>query len=190
MPASRREFMGLVTGLAGAGAVAPWLGRAAFAAGTDPDLAVVNANVYTVDAGMPRAQGFAVTAGRFSAVGSSEDMRALAGRRTQVFDARGMTIVPGFIDAHNHAPGTVLLYEVLVGNPFDVAFVTVESIVDKLAARARDTPPGTWVEGFFFDDTKVKDGRTLTVHDLDQVSRVHPVAVRHRGGKPDRGRGP
>ena len=44
------------------------------------------------------------------------------------------------------------------------------------------TPPGTWVEGYFFDDTKVKDNRALNVHDLDQVSKDHPVVVHHRGG--------
>ena len=43
-----------------------------------------------------------------------------------------MTVVPGFIDCHNHAGGEVLLYEVLVGNPFEVEFVTIHSIVDKL----------------------------------------------------------
>ena len=93
-----------------------------------------------------------------------------------------MTIVPGFIDCHNHAGGTTLLYEVLVGNPFEVEFVTIASIVEKLRAKARETPPGTWVEGYFFDDTKVKDKRQLNVHDLDQVSTEHPVVVRHRGG--------
>ena len=71
----------------------------------------------------------------------------------------GMTIVPGFIDCHNHAGGKTLLYEVLVGNPFEVEFVTIASIVDKLRAKARQTPPGTWVEGYFYDDTKVKDKR-------------------------------
>ena len=93
-----------------------------------------------------------------------------------------MTIVPGFIDCHNHAGGSTLLYEVLVGNPFEVEFVTIGSIVDKLRAKAQATPPGTWVEGFFFDDTKLKDGRALNVHDLDQVSTEHPVVVHHRGG--------
>ncbi len=39
-----------------------------------------------------------------------------------------------------------------------------------------------WVEGQFFDDTKVRDGRQLNVHDLDKVSTQHPVAVHHRGG--------
>jgi predicted amidohydrolase YtcJ len=75
-----------------------------------------------------------------------------------------------------------LLYEVLVGNPFVVEFVTIDSIVEKLRAKARETPPGTWVEGYFFDDTKVKDNRQLNVHDLDRVSKDHPVVVRHRGG--------
>ena len=61
-------------------------------------------------------------------------------------------------------------------------FVTINSIIDKLRTKARQTPPGTWVEGFFFDDTKVKEQRELNVHDLDEVSVEHPVVVRHRGG--------
>jgi predicted amidohydrolase YtcJ len=93
-----------------------------------------------------------------------------------------MTIVPGFIDTHNHAPGTTLLYEVLVGNPFEVEFVTIQSIVEKLRERARQTPAGQWVTGYFHDDTKLRDGRLLTLQDLDQVSRDHPVVVQHRGG--------
>jgi predicted amidohydrolase YtcJ len=56
-----------------------------------------------------------------------------------------------FIDCHNHAPGTTLMYDVLVGNPYEVEFVTIDSIVDKLRAKAMDTPADTWVEGYFFD---------------------------------------
>jgi predicted amidohydrolase YtcJ len=175
---NRRGFLKLAgAGMTGA-ACGPW----ARAAEQDPDLVVVNAKVYTVDAGASKAEAFLVQGGRFSAVGTSAGMRALAGKGTQTFDARGMTIVPGFIDCHNHAPGNVLLYEVVVGNPYVVEFVTIASIVDKLRAKARETPPGTWVEGFFFDDTKLKDNRQLNVHDLDQVSKDHPVAVHHRGG--------
>ena len=148
----------------------------------DPDLVVLNAKVYTVDAARPRAEAFAIARGRFVAVGTTAEIEALAGARTQRFDARQMTIVPGFVDCHNHAGGTTLLYEVLVGNPFEVEFVSIASIIDKLRAKARSTPPGTWVEGFFFDDTKLTDKRALNVHDLDQVSTEHPVAVHHRGG--------
>ena len=137
---------------------------------------VRNANVYTVDARLPRAEAFAIRGGRFLAVGTNAEIGSLASKGAQVFDAQGMTIVPGFIDCHNHPVGERLLYEVAVGNPFDVEFVTIDSILDKLTAKARQTPPGHWVEGFFYDDTKVKDKRPLTIHDLDKVSKDHPVA--------------
>jgi predicted amidohydrolase YtcJ len=184
----RRDFMGL-SGAGMAGLLAtpllptPWsVSRALAAVDQDPDVIVTNAKVYTVDPAMPRAEAFAVKAGRFVAVGSTEQVKALIGKRTRTVDAKQMTVVPGFVDAHNHAPGAILLYEILVGNPYEVEFVTIDSIVEKLRARARETPPGFWVEGFFFDDTKLKDKRPLDVHDLDRVSREHPVSVRHRGG--------
>ena len=169
--------MGLAGMLAG-----PWQRAAAAAEGPDIDLVVSNANVYTVDSRTPKAEAFAVKGGRFTAVGRNSEIRGLIAKGTQTFDARRMTIVPGFIDTHNHATGTTLLYEVLVGNPYEVEFVTIASIIDKLRTKARQTPPGTWVEGYFFDDTKLKDNRPLDVHDLDQVSTDHPVAVHHRGG--------
>jgi len=147
-----------------------------------PELVVFNARVITVDSRQPRAEAFALKNGRFLAVGSNADVRNLIQPGTPTWDAQGATIVPGFIDTHNHAGGTTLLYEVLVGNPFEVEFVTIDSIIQKLRDRAARTPPGVWVEGYFFDDTKVKDGRKLTIHDLDQVSKDHPVAVHHRGG--------
>ena len=170
--------------LAGGGLVAPaTLARAQKNAGTAaPDLVVFNARVITVDPSQSRAEAFAIKDGRFLAVGSSADVRNLVRQGTPTWDAKGAAIVPGFIDTHNHAPGATLLYEVLVGNPFEVEFVTVDSIIQKLRARAAQTPPGYWVEGYFFDDTKVKDGRPLTIHDLNQVSKDHPVAVHHRGG--------
>src|SRR4029450_1732217 len=156
--------------------------QAGTAGGRDPDAIVVNAVVYTMDSRAQRAEAFAVTNGRFTAVGSTSDIKGLAGKNTQTFDAKGMTVLPGFIDCHNHAGGEVLLNEVLVGNPFEVECVSIRSIIDKLIARAQQTPPGTWVEGYFFDDTKLKDKRALTIKDLDEVSREHPVIVRHRGG--------
>ena len=180
---NRRKFVSLagagIAGLAGG----PWV-RTVSAAVPEPDadLVVLNAKVYTVDSALPKAEAFAVKAGRFTAVGSTEDIKGLIGKRTQTFDAKQMTVVPGFIDCHNHAPGEMLLYEVLVGNPYVVEFVTIDSIIEKLRAKAQKTPPGMWVEGFFFDDTKVKDNRQLNIHDLDQVSKDHPVVVRHRGG--------
>ena len=135
---SRRDFIGL-TGAGFAGAVAGGgLGVASATAASpdaqdaDADLVVLNAKVYTIDSRLPRVEAFAVKADRFVAVGTTADIRGLVGKSTRTFDARQMTIVPGFTDCHNHAGGDVLLFEVLVGNPFEVEFVTIGSIVEKM----------------------------------------------------------
>ena len=126
---NRRRFLGLTGAGIASVACRPWVSNAAAAGTSEPDLVVFNAKVYTVDSGAPKAEAFAVKAGRFTAVGSTAEIRALIGKTTQTFDARQMTIVPGFIDCHNHAPGNTLLYDVLVGNPYVVEFVTISSIV-------------------------------------------------------------
>ena len=126
-----------------------------------------------MDVGTPRADAFAIKDSRIIAVGSNSAIRALMGRRTQTYDAQRMTILPGFVDCHDHAGGTMLLYEVLVGNPFEVEFVTIDSIIEKLRAKARTLPEGTWVDGYFHDDTKLKDKR---------LARYGLTSVHHEGG--------
>ena len=110
-------------------------------AAQDPDLIVFNAKVYTVDSRTPRAEAFAVKDGRFVAVGSTRGHHGARrqGQRSDRCEADDRR--PGFIDCHNHATGNVLLYEVLVGNPYVVEFVTIASIVEKLRAKAQRRPP-------------------------------------------------
>src|ERR1700743_437313 len=167
----RREFLEGI-GITSALLVgASWFGFGrVLADAATPDMIVVNARITTMDAAKPRAQAFAVKAGRFTAVGTTEQIKTLAGPKTQVYDAKGMMVVPTFNDTHSHGGGVILLYDVLVGNPFGVEYVPIPSIIDKPKGRAAKTPPGYWVEGFYFDDAKVKDNRALTAKDLDQVS--------------------
>ena len=139
------------------------------------DLAVINARVYTVDDALPRAEAFAVRGDRFIAVGSTDDVRNLVGPDTEVIDAGGMTVTPGFIDTHSHPSGVNELYGV------NTNLRTVAEIQAALRTKALDTPPGRWVRGFMFDDTKVVDGPLHRTH-LDEAVPGHPVNVAHRGG--------
>src|SRR6185295_183727 len=66
------------------------------------NLVVRHANVITVDINQPRAESFAVMAGKFVAVGGDEKIAPLIGPHTKVLDLKGKTVVPGFIDAHLH----------------------------------------------------------------------------------------
>ncbi len=178
---SRKEFLGFGAALAGAAtasAVSP--GLATYAAQTappqreEPDLIVVNAKVYTVDTALPRAEAFAIRNGRFMAVGSTADVRNLATSRTQVIDAQGMTVTPGFIDCHCHVSGVAELYSV------NANVRRVRELQANLRAAADKTPPGQWVTAVMFDDTKLDV--PLTRRQLDEVSKDHPIAVNHRGG--------
>jgi predicted amidohydrolase YtcJ len=143
---------------------------------TEADFIVVNGRVYTSDPSLPRAEAFAVKDGRFLAVGTNADVRNLATARTRVIDAARMTVTPGFIDAHCHPSGVNELYSV------NTNLRSIAAIVAALRKKASETPPGFWVTGFMFDDTKLDDTRPLHRRDLDEVSRDHPVSVAHRGG--------
>jgi predicted amidohydrolase YtcJ len=179
---SRSEFLGFGAAIAGAGTAASTgldlfaqsPAGAAAAQAVEPDLIVVNARVYTVDAAQPRAEAFAVKNGRFVAVGSSSDVRNLATARTRVVDAGGQTVTPGFVDTHCHVSGVGELYSV------NANVRRVRELQANLKAKADKTPAGQWVEGIMFDDTKLDV--VLTKRFLDEVTRDHPLVVNHRGG--------
>ncbi len=184
---SRAEFLRAAGALAGALGLGEWPVFAqssaqaeSAGAATAADLVVLNARVLTIDPAMPRAEAFAVRNGRFIAVGRTSDVKNLVGRGTEVIDATGMTVVPGFIDTHVHPGGTDELTKVNMSLP------TIAKIQDALRERATTTPPDTWIEGFSYDDTKVVDEtgkyRRLTRRDLDAAVSDHPVRVSHRGG--------
>lgn len=175
---TRGEFLGLsalLLGAAGCGRMAD-SGGASGDDGRAIDLAVINARVFTMDAAQPQAEAFAVSRGRFVAVGSSDAIRNLVSSQTEVIDAGGMTVTPGFIDCHCHPSGVNELYGV------DLDLRSVAAIQAALRVKAADTPPGHWVSGFKFDDTKVEEGRRLHRTDLDEAVPDHPVSVSHRGG--------
>ena len=172
---SRRDAFGLaafatVPALAGAASPRPSV------TAIEPDLVLVNGRVLTIDPSRPNAEAFAVKDGRFVAIGSSADIRALVTRNTQVIDAQRMTVTPGFIDAHCHPGEVEELYDV------SADLRSIREIQAALRQRAATTPPGHWVRGFKFDDTKLTDGRALTRKDLDEAVPDHPVRVDHRGG--------
>jgi len=66
------------------------------------DTVVINAKVITVDPAHPSAQAFAIDNGRFTAVGTNAEILKLKTPSTKVIDLKGMTVTPGFNDAHLH----------------------------------------------------------------------------------------
>jgi predicted amidohydrolase YtcJ len=180
---SRRNFLGSSTALAAAGLGLPT--QAALAAAEPatlgaaaPDYVVINARVFTIDNDQPFAEAFAVKNGRFVAVGSTSDVQNLATVGTEIIDAEGMTITPGFIDAHSHPSGAGVNELVQV----NADLRSIAEIKSALQERASTTPAGQWIQAFKYDDTKLAEGRPLNRFDIDEVVPNNPVVVGHRGG--------
>jgi len=145
---------------------------------SQPQLVLLNANILTMDAAQSRAQAVAIADGRFLAVGSNEEVSALATSRATKVDLTGRTVVPGFIDAHTHPCYAGLRHL----RQIDCDLRSIGDIQSAIRQRAAQTPPGQWVIGFKYDDTKTREGRLLTRQDLDAASPHHPVRIEHRGG--------
>ena len=179
---SRRKFIGSSSALAAAGLGLPMQSTLSAAQEIDsksaPDYVVINARVLTSDDNMPRAEAFAVKDDRFIAVGTSSDILNLASSGSEIIDAEGMTVTPGFIDAHSH-PSSGGVNELVQVN---ADLRSVVEIKQAIAERARNTPRGQWVRAFKYDDTKLDEGRPVNRFDLDEAAPENPVVVGRRGG--------
>lgn len=145
------------------------------------DAAFVNANVITLDDARPHAEAFAISNDQFARVGSNDEIRALIKPGAQVIDLRGLTVVPGFNDAHIHPQPVHPPMSRLGKVPCDPGHVrSIEELIAALRAKADVTPAGAWVLGSRYQDTKL--GRHPNRWDLDKASTEHPIYIGHSSG--------
>ena len=141
----------------------------------------INANVITVDPAHPAAQAFAFEYGRFIADGTNAQILKLKGPSSQVIDLHGMTVTPGFNDAHLH-PQAIFdenspYYRVWLGAD---KVKTMDELVAALKRKAGITPPAGTINGYGYNDVTL--GRHPNRHDLDKVSTTEPVMITHGSG--------
>src|SRR6516225_11713755 len=120
------------------------------------DAIYVNGVVITVASAKPSAEAFTVTNGRFSAVGSNAEIRRLAGVGFNVVDLKGMTVTPGFNDAHLHPAG---VFD--DDSPYATPWLgpdrvhSMDELIAVLKAKAANTRRGQMVSGSRYDDVKL-----------------------------------
>jgi predicted amidohydrolase YtcJ len=142
----------------------------------------VNGTVLTMNLENHIAEAVSVRDGVIEAVGGSEAMLATATDDTQVLDLRGRTLMPGFVDAHGHFPGSgQTVFSVDLNSPPIGDVTNIEQVVARLSGFASKRADG-WVVGHGYDDTLLQEKRHPTREDLDRVSRDRPVAVVHVSG--------
>ncbi|MGE3305399.1 MAG: amidohydrolase [Rhizobiaceae bacterium] len=137
------------------------------------DLIVTNARVLTMDEGNPRAEAVAIRDGKILAVGSRSDIAALKGEGTEVIDAGGHSVLPGFIEAHMHlfAGAAELDHLQLAGvSGFDAL---AHAVRDYAAAR----PGAKLLQAQGADYTILSDKERVTRHHLDRIVPDRPFAM-------------
>lgn len=146
-----------------------------------PDLIVHDAVVVTVDPARPTATAFSVHRGRFVLVGSDAEVLKTRGPGTRVIDLHGQTVLPGFNDSHLH-PRPEFPEDSIHGEvDLDPDRVPDRNrLVAVLRSKAAATPPGLWVRGFNYQDTRLDGHPTREL--LDRVSTNHPILLRHSSG--------
>jgi predicted amidohydrolase YtcJ len=162
--------------LASAGVAAAWLtlgavGRTQSPA-VRPDVVLFNGAVLTVDPRDTVAEAVAITGGRITAVGTTAQVRALAGPSTEVIDLAGRTVTPGLIDSHVHFTEADKLFNVDLSDP---AIKTMDDVLQRVAAHVKTLKPGDWVRGRGWDEGKLAERRYITAADLDKVAPDNPV---------------
>ncbi|WP_042143765.1 amidohydrolase [Paucisalibacillus sp. EB02] len=149
----------------------------------DISLLIKNANVLTLDDNNRIAGSVAVTDGRIVGIWDSPEPPRGAislSEKTTIVDLKGETLIPGFIDTHNH----ILMYalmrsQVNCSSPLNRS---IQDILRKIEEKAEDTPDGEWIQGYGFDDTLISDQRHITRDELDKVAPHNPVFIKHISG--------
>lgn len=140
----------------------------------------VNANVVTVDQGFTVATQFAVSGGRFSAVGHDllpEDRSA-----DMVVDLQGRTVLPGFVDSHAHVPLRAIED---LADPDLRGLMSVSEICAAIKEVAGRRELGSWIvtspigvgPDYFGLPEGLLERRWPTRHELDAVAPDNPVYI-------------
>jgi predicted amidohydrolase YtcJ len=146
---------------------------------TPVDTVLINGVVLTVDRTDSVTQALAITGGRITAVGTTAQIKAMAGPRTEVIDLRGRAVTPGLIDAHVHFSAAASLFTVDLG---DADVKSIEEVKRRVAAQVAKLKPGEWVRGRGWDEGKYAERRYITAADLDAVAPNNPVWLTHTTG--------
>lgn len=137
-----------------------------------PDLILVNGKIFTSNTRQPYVQALAIQGERILAVGTTEQIKRLAGKPAKIVDLGGRTVIPGINDAHKHlfiAPQNSVEVDF---KSFDPSWADAKRL---LAAALANAPKGSFIYGdigpTIFHDVTVDRSA------LDELSRDHPVIL-------------
>lgn len=135
------------------------------------DIIVTNARILTMDHGRPRAEAVALSGGKILAVGDRATIEPLATSATTFIDAKGRTVLPGFVESHLHL--------VLGGAELSHLHLTGIHGIDQLAKAFRTygqrNPDRPLLMAQGADYGLI--GHPISRYDLDSIISDRPIAI-------------
>jgi predicted amidohydrolase YtcJ len=139
------------------------------------DLVLINGNIITMNPAQPRAEAVSIKGNKIEKVGSKAIVSPSIGAATMIFDLKGKTVVPGFVDTHAHVSDFGRLARIDLNG---------SKSIDEIKNRVKDDLPkateGKWILGMGWDQTALKEKRYPNRMDLDEVSPKNPIVLYHK----------
>lgn len=157
-------------------ALAALSGAAGLNAQQTPDTVLLNGKIVTVDDFFSIREAVAVSGERILAVGTTTEIRTLAGPSTTIIDLDGRTVVPGLIDNHNHIIRATEYW------PNEARLDGVTSRLEaltRLEDKADSLPPGEWLMslGGWTEAQFIGNRSDFTLEELDEISPGRPAFI-------------
>jgi predicted amidohydrolase YtcJ len=138
-------------------------------------LVITHGNIITMSSESLHAQALAFENGRIVRVGSNAEVQSFIDRDWPVLDLGGKTVLPGFIDAHEHMMLTGLMAAAVHLDDVE----NIDQILEKIAEKAKRTEKNAWIRGSYLNEQNITEERMPTRIDLDWASPDHPVFLLH-----------
>ena len=142
-----------------------------------PDLILHNGRITTLDRAKPEASAVSISDGKFSSVGTDNDVLPLAGPPTKVIDLKRRRVLPGLIDNHLHIIRGGLNFNM------ELRWDGIRSLADAMSMLKRQvsiTPPPQWVRVVGgFTAHQFAEKRLPTIDEINAVAPETPVFLLH-----------
>jgi len=143
----------------------------------------LNGHVLTMDGENTVAEAVVIRKDRIEAVGTNDEIKKYITGDSVVENLNGKTMLPGFIDAHSHFPGSGLSAVAIDLNSPPIGKITkISELLEAVQKKANETDEGDWIFGFGYDETLIIEKRHPTLLELDQISLDHPIYLMHVSG--------
>jgi predicted amidohydrolase YtcJ len=142
------------------------------------DLVLINGKIATIDKDDSIVEAVACKAEKIIKVGSTSEIKPYIGKNTQIIDLNGKLVTPGFVDTHVHFSSGGRRVRVV-----DLRYVrSMDALIQELKNKANTLPKGRWLEGYGYNESKLKEKRFPNRYDLDKASTDHPISITRQGG--------